>query len=348
VVKKIKIGLVGVGSVAHWGHIPAYQNDPRAEITAICDINEERLKTTAEELNVKEVYTDFNEMMAKSDCDAISVATWNNSHKDATIAGLKAGKAVLCEKPMAMNAQEAEEMLKVSRETGSLLMIGFCSRFGDDAMRLKSFIEDGSLGDIYYVKAGYLRRRGNPKGWFADKARSGGGALIDIGVHALDRSWWLMGKPKPVSVMGFAWNNFGDYKTKGEVYSSDLLDEKSAFDTDDMAVALIRFEGDKALFLEASWAQNIKEGLGYQEVYGNKGGAKLYPLELYTDIDYNQVNIQVPTSQVILHNAEIKHFLDCVEKGEETIAPGEDGVTIMKILDAIYESSRTKKEVFIK
>lgn len=346
--KKVKVGLVGVGSVAHWGHIPAYQKDPRAEITAICDINEHRLEKTAAELGVKELYTDFNEMMQKSDCDAITVATWNNAHKDATIAGLKAGKAVLVEKPMAMNAEEAEEMNRVAKETGSLLMVGFCSRFADDAMRLKKFIQEGRLGDIYYVKAGYLRRRGNPKGWFADKSRSGGGALIDIGVHALDRSWWLMGKPKPVSVMGFAWNNFGDYKTMGEVYSSDLLGEKSAFDVDDMAVAMIRFEGDKALFLEASWAQNLKEGLGYQEVYGTKGGAKLYPLELYTDIDYNQVNIQIPTNNVILHNAEIKHFLDCVVNGDETMNPGEDGVTIMKILDAIYKASETKKEVLIK
>lgn len=345
---KVKVGLVGVGSVAHWGHIPAYQADPRVEITAICDINEQRLMATKEELGVSEAYLDFNEMMEKSDCDVISVTTWNDSHKDTTIAGLRAGKAVLVEKPMAMDAQEAEEMVTVAKETGSLLMVGFCSRFSDDAMKLKKFIEDGRLGEIYYVKTGYLRRRGNPKGWFADKARSGGGALIDIGVHALDRSWWLMGKPKPISVMGFAWNKFGDYKTEGDVYSEDLIAEESNFDVEDHSVALIRFEGDKTLFLEASWAQNVKESYGYQEVYGDKGGAKLYPLEIYTDMDYNQVNIQVPTRNVTLHTAEIKHFIDCYLEGKETMNPGEDGVTIMKILDAIYESARTQKEVFIK
>ena len=141
-------------------------------------------------------------MMAKEELDCVSVCTWNAAHKGATIAALRGGANVICEKPMAMNAAEAEEMLAAAKETGKLLQIGFVRRFGKDADTVREFTDAGVMGDIYYAKATYLRRNGCPGGWFGDKAYSGGGPLIDLGVHVIDLTRYLAGNPNPISAYG--------------------------------------------------------------------------------------------------------------------------------------------------
>ena len=145
--------------------------------------------------------------------DAVSVCTWNAAHAECTIAALNAGKHVLCEKPMAMNAAEAQAMLDAAKRNDRLLMIGFVRRFGNDCAIAKDLIEHDRMGDIYYAKATYLRRNGCPGGWFGDKARSGGGPLIDLGVHVIDLTRYLMGKPKPVSVYGATFHKLGDRRS---------------------------------------------------------------------------------------------------------------------------------------
>ena len=173
--EKIRVGIIGTGGIsnAHMGGYKAMADT--VEVVAACDIDEAKLKRYAERYNIPHIYTDYNEMMAKEDLDCVSVTTWNAAHKGATIAALRGGANVLCEKPMAMNAAEAEEMLAVSKETGKLLQIGFVRRFGGDADTIRKLTKAGTMGDIYYAKATYLRRNGCPGGWFGDKAYSGGG-----------------------------------------------------------------------------------------------------------------------------------------------------------------------------
>ena len=197
--KKIKVGVIGVGSIAEM-HIAGYKADPRVELAAFCDINEERLKEKGERHGVTRLYTDVKDMVAKEELDAVSVCTWNAAHAPCTIAALEAGLHVLCEKPMAMNVAEAEAMRDAAKRSGKLLMIGFVRRFGNDCAVVQDFINEGYFGDLYYAKATYLRRNGCPGGWFGDKSRSGGGPLIDLGVHVIDLVRYLMGNPKPVSV----------------------------------------------------------------------------------------------------------------------------------------------------
>ncbi len=175
--EKKKIAIIGCGSISN-AHLGGYSHNPNAEIYAFCDINIERAKAKAKEYNVPEerVFDDKDKMLAAlPEIDAVSVCTWNNAHASCTIAALKAGKDVLCEKPMAMNTQEAEEMLRVAKESGRLLMIGFVRRHGNDAKIIREFVDSGDFGELYYAKAQYLRRHGNPGGWFGDKSRSGGG-----------------------------------------------------------------------------------------------------------------------------------------------------------------------------
>ena len=166
---KLKIGIIGVGGISE-AHITSYLKNPDVELYAFCDINKERLEAKGARYGITKLYTDVKEMVALPELDAVSVCTWNAAHKDCTIAALEAGKHVLCEKPMAMNKQEAEEMKAVAEKNGKLLMIGFVRRHGNDCSTLKDFIEADSLGEIYYSKATYLRRHGHPGGWFGNKA----------------------------------------------------------------------------------------------------------------------------------------------------------------------------------
>ena len=190
---KLKVGIIGVGGISSV-HIAGYKACPDVELYAFCDIDEERLKQKGELHGVTRLFTSAQEMVALPELDMVSVCTWNSAHASCTITALNAGKHVLCEKPMALNTEEALAMQDAAKKNGKLLMIGFVRRFGNDCRIVKDFIDAGDFGDIYYAKATYLRRNGNPGGWFGDKSRSGGGPLIDLGVHVIDLCRYLMGK----------------------------------------------------------------------------------------------------------------------------------------------------------
>lgn len=352
--KKIKIGIIGVGNIAE-SHIQAYKKNPNVELYAFCDINEERLKAKGEKHGVTRLFADVNEMVKLPELDAVSVCTWNVNHAPCTIAALKAGKNVLCEKPMAMNAEEATEMMKVAKETGKLLMIGFVRRYGNDCDILRDFISTDYFGEFYYAKAQYLRRNGNPGGWFSNKKLSGGGPMIDLGVHVIDFVRFALGNPKPISVYGATFEKLGDRRnlkaTKKGYVSSDQSDR--VCDVEDLASAMIRFEGGAVLSIEAAFSLNTKNNVGKIELFGTKGGACIDPeLEMYTEInDYMaNVNLAAPTALSFdgLFDKEINHYVDCLLGKTECRSPAEDGVAMMQILDAVYESARTGHEVVIK
>ena len=351
---KLKIAVIGVGSISQL-HIQGYLKNKDCELYAFCDINEERLRQMGEKYGVERIYTDKDEMLrACPEIDAVSVCTWNSAHAECTIAALNAGKNVLCEKPMAMNAAEAEAMYDAAKKSGKLLMIGFVRRFGNDCSIAKEFIDAGNFGEIYYGKATYLRRAGAPGGWFGDSSRSGGGPLIDLGVHVIDLTRYLAGNPKPVSVYGATFQKLGDrshIKSRGG-YVVSGKEEKPVFDVEDLASALIRFDNGFVLSVEASFSLNIKEDCGTIELFGTKAGAVLNPeLEIFTEQNgyLTNVSFNAPTALSFdgLFDNEINHYVACVAQGLPCRSPAEDGITIMKILDAVYESARTGHEVMI-
>lgn len=351
--KKIKIGIIGVGGISEC-HIDAYKNNPDVELYAFCDINPNTLKLKGERHGITRLYTDINEFLALEEMDAVSVCTWNNGHNPCTIAALKAGKHVLCEKPMSMSKEEAEEMKRVADEKDKLLMIGFVRRHGNDCKILKEFIDKGDLGDIYYAKATYLRRNGNPGGWFGDKSRSGGGPLIDLGVHVIDLVRYLMGNPKPVSVYGATFSKLSNRPhIKGSTgYLSVDASTNDVCDVEDLASALIRFDNGAVLSIEASFSLNIKNDEGKVELFGTKGGASLSPeLEIYNETNNYLTNLSFNTHTAldtdIIFKNEINSFIDCIQGKCECVAPAQDGIDIMAILDAIYESARTGHEVIL-
>ncbi|KAB8134175.1 Gfo/Idh/MocA family oxidoreductase [Gracilibacillus oryzae] len=349
---KIKVGVIGLGSISEM-HIQGYLKSQDAELIAVTDMNESRAKQKAEALNIDLYYTDYRKMLENKEIDAVSICTWNNSHAEIAIAALEAGKHVLIEKPLCKTVEEAlaiEEAAKKHPE--QILQIGYVRRFGTNTQVLKRFIDNGDLGEIYYAKASCLRVLGNPGGWFADKERSGGGPLIDLGVHVIDLCWYLMGKPKVQSVSGNAYNKLGnrsniEYKS---FYKAADYDSKQNT-VEDMANALIRFENGASLFVDVSFTLHADKEEVRVSLHGDKGGADIEPsLQIFTEKN----NIMLNSTPQIDHltfdfnngfQSEIDHFVASAQGKEKSISPVEDGVEMMKILTGVYKSSEKQAEI---
>ncbi|MBQ6998456.1 MAG: Gfo/Idh/MocA family oxidoreductase [Clostridia bacterium] len=350
---KVRIGMIGAGNIANT-HIKNYMNIADAEVVAICDINPERLKMTAKEFGIEKTFNSADEMLANVELDAADVCVWNCNHAECTIKALEAGLHVLCEKPMAYNTEQAIKMKEVADKMGKLLMIGFTMRFSDECRIAKDFIENNYMGDIYYSKANYIRRHGAPGGWFSNKKLSGGGPVIDLGVHVIDLTRYLMGSPKPVSVYAATFDklkNRPNLKTDVAWKPLDAKDD-DIYDVEDLATALIRYDNGAVTHLETSYSIN-GEPTGKNELFGTKGGMVMNgsDIKLYTEMNGFMVDVDPETDNYKNGNSqyfsEMSHFVDCVKNGTPCIASADDGIIVMKILDAIYESARTGHEVII-
>ena len=344
--KPLRVGVIGLGMGRH--HIAGYQTHPCAEVVAIADPNEALLAEIGDKYNVPRRYTSGEEMLAQEKLDVVSVVTPNKFHKPLTLAALEAGCHVLCEKPMAMNAAEARAMLAAAQKAGRRLMINFSYRFTEASMALKEQVDSGLLGDIYFGRTVWHRRRGLPRfgGWFGQKELSGGGPLIDLGVHRLDLALWLMGYPRPVWVMG---------ATYAPIASALAQQEGVLFDVEDLAVGLIRFANGATLEVEASWAAHIREReLMETRLLGTRGGlvqrnieeAYKFEAEIFTERNgvHFDIKLHPPFKPV---PTPMYHLIDCILNDRPHIATAEEGVRVMEILDALYQSATEGRPVQI-
>jgi predicted dehydrogenase len=351
--KKLKIGIIGAGSISQ-AHFNGYRNNPEVEIYAVCDLNEARARDKAEKYNVKHVFQNYRDLLALPEIDAISICTWNNSHAEISIAALEAGKNVLVEKPLCKTVADALKVEEAVHKSGKLLQVGFVRRYASNTRILKKFIDDGELGGIYYAKASCIRRLGNPGGWFADKERSGGGPLIDLGVHVIDICWYLMGKPKVKSVTGATYNRLGNRANVKNLSFYKAADYDASLNSvEDLANAFIRFENGSTLLVDVSFTLHaIKDELKVS-LYGDKGGAELEPeLRIVTEKYDTILNVTPQVDNLSFDfvtgfQDEINHFIDSIFGHATTLSPVEDGVEMMKILCGIYESSEKGGEIFI-
>ena len=335
---KLRIGVIGLGMGRH--HIASYQGHPAAEVVAISDVDEVRLKEIGDKYNIPHRYRTAEEMFAKEKLDVVSVATPNKFHMPLTVMAFEAGCHVLCEKPMAMSAAEGRQMLGAAAKAGKRLMINFSYRFTEQSWALKQQVDTGILGEIYFARTIWHRRRGLPGfgGWFGQKALSGGGPLIDLGVHRLDLALWLMGYPQPAWVLGSAYNPIGSALAK---------QQGKVFDVEDLAVGLVKFTNGATLELEASWAANIQEAeLMETRLFGTLGGlvqrncneSYEFEAELYFERNgaHFDMKLHPPVPAV---TSPMVHFLDSIRSGKPHLATGEEGVLVMEILDGIYRSA---------
>ena len=340
----VNAAVIGVGIGG--SHLSGYRKSPHANILAVCDIDEKRGKARAAEFGAAHVFTDYREMLKLKELDAVSVCLPNYLHAAVTIDCLRAGKHVLCEKPLAMSAREGERMVQAAREAKKLLMLAVNNRYRGDTGVLKQYIDGGELGRIYFAKCGWIRRSGIPRGWFGVKAKSGGGPLIDLGVHMIDLAWYLMGKPKPVRASGVTYSEIG---SKGLGMGGWGVGHGAGkFDVEDLAAGLIRFADGQAIQVEVSWATHVERDRSFLDLYGTLGGATLEPqFKIFTDKHGSHVDLTPASPNVSGHEMEVVHFVECILGKAQPISPGEDGLMIQRMLDAIYRSAATGKEVAI-
>ncbi|MEN6357862.1 MAG: Gfo/Idh/MocA family oxidoreductase [Armatimonadota bacterium] len=344
--RTINIGIIGCGGIATKAHMPALQNVPDVKIMAVCDVNEECTKSAAEKFDIPHTFTDYKKMLEMDEIEAVHVCTPNFLHTQPTIDALNAGKHVIVEKPIARNAVEGALMLDAAKKSGKKFMVAHCVRFGADIQALKRFIDAGDLGDIYFGRVWALRRRGVPSwGVFTDKEKQGGGPLIDIGVHMLDLTLYLMGHPKPISASGQCFTKIGD--TPGHVGAYGKWNWEN-YTVEDYAAGFVRLDNGASLIIESSFAANISEDIMRSSILGTKGGAETNPVRIFgeqREMVFDMTPKFIPT--VNTYEEECKGFYSSIRNDTEPPVTGEQALNVMKILDALYKSSDEGKEVLI-
>lgn len=350
--KKLKLGIIGMGTIGNV-HAGAFQATGESELAAICDCDEERISHHGEKFEVKARFTDYRDLL-KTDVQAVVVAVGNRLHCEVAVAALEAGKHVLLEKPMAMNASEGERIAKASVEAKKVLQMGMVRRQDPSAQVVRDYIKRGDFGEIYHIRAVLLRHRGIPGlgGWFTTKAESGGGPIIDLGVHWFDLGMWVSGLWNPTAVSAKTYAKFGprmaEYRYVGMWAGPPKLD--GVFDVEDFAAGLVRF-GDKAtMSFEISWAANAQAD-GYLDIVGDKGGARLMdgkPLQILTEQNERPVSVSpFFRTDANTFEAQARSFIAACRGEAPPAASAREGVTVMRLLDAIYRSSADNREVAI-
>ena len=335
----VRVGVIGTGAMGS-GHLGNYMDIPGYKVTAVCDIDDKALDK-AKTKSGAPGFSDYRELLDQKDVDMVSVVTSNVSHAPIATAALEAGKHVFLEKPIAMNVDEAKAIREARDTSGKKVQVGVCVRFWGGPQMLKAHIDAGELGNIYFAKCGYLRRHGIPGmgSWFTTKSQSGGGPVVDLGVHALDLTMWLMGNFKPVSAMACSYAEFGPKGLGGSDWGTTM--EKGVFDVEDLAAGIVRFENGASLFLEVSWAAHVGGGKFYSTLMGSDAGADLDPLTIYSDEFGKHVDKKLTAPEVNGYEAEHKHFVDAIINDTDPMPNLDEAIAVQAVLDAIRKSAET-------
>lgn len=353
--KKLKVGIIGIGAIANYFHLKSFSSNEHTEIAALCDISIDKAERAAKLYGAKITCADYQEIINMDEIDIIDICTPNHLHSVIAVEALNHGKHVICEKPDAINFAEARKMKQASENSGKILMVIRNNRFLNSSRYLKKYVDDGHMGEIYAARCGWERRRGIPGagGWFTTREKSGGGALIDLGVHMIDLVIWYMGNPEPVSVVGSTYSKFTENTASPDSIHANFGQSvtNGVFDVEDMGRGFVKFANGASLSIEISWASNIFEEKRYYELLGTKAGARYLSSEdkvmISGEIGGKTVDICPHTGEEADggHKANIDHFIDCIVNSARPIFLPEQGVATMKILDAIYMSANTGREI---
>jgi predicted dehydrogenase len=331
--KTLRIGLIGVGAAAQINHIPALRRIEGFELVALADRDAEKVSRVAQKFQVAKAYTRLEELLSDESIDVVDICTPNYLHAPMAVAALGAGKHVICERPLARSAEEAATMLKAAKKQDRLLVCSVQHRFRSDAQLLRTFVEKGELGEIFFSKAGWLRQRTqwDSDEWRRQKRESGGGVILDLGFQMLDQALWIMGNPKVESVTGSLHRS-----RKGEV--------------EDNAIAFFRLASGASLTLEVTWGLLMEKDFAYVNLFGSGGAALLNPLRVHKGMHGTLVNVtpQVDTPRNQFKQsmeAQMAHFAEALRKGTQPMGSAEEILPVMELLDAVYRSAEQGKEV---
>ncbi len=362
---KLKVGIVGCGGIMKWSHLPTYVHiADQVEVVALCDIVPGRCEEAQELaranfgsncLDNAVCYTEFDEFIKNPDIEAVDICTPNYLHSPFACKALELGKHVFCEKPDSVCVEDVLKMKKASEDAGKVLMVMRNNRHTAAAKKLKKLADAGEFGDLYCGRCGWVRRRGIPGkgGWFTTKAQSGGGPLIDLGVHMIDLAIYLMGNPTPVAVSGSIYSKFADNDADSSSEHSAFGETNAdgVFDVEDLAMGFIKFDNGACLQIEFSWASNIEVyDRNFVELRGSKAGLTWEQsgtgCRVFTEKYGKLIDIDMTEENAMLgHEGNLRHFVDVVVNGAKPDFVPQQGVNMIKILSAIYESAETGKEV---
>ncbi len=332
--EKTKVCISGLGGISQIVHLPILSKMDEVEIVGVCDSDKTKSKSIAHKYNVKNFYTNHEKMIDESGADCVFIATPTNFHKAHTIKALEKGMDVFVEKPLAINFAQANEIVQAAKKNNRRLMVGMNTRFRPDIMMQESFISAGELGEIFYVKTGFLKKRSTVENWSVKK-ESGGGVIMDLGIVLVDIALWLMKFPNIKSVSAVSYNHI--FKT-----------------VEDSAFAFLRFENGSTISIEASWSLLREEDLFYCNVYGQEGSASINPLKILkrmhgTLVNVTPVKIEKPSNVFKRsYEYEFQHFINSIRNSTALLSSGDEALLRMKIIDAIYKSAKTRKEVSFK
>ena len=349
---KIKVAVIGCGTIANAAHIPSYMNNPEVEIKYFCDIILEKAQAAVEKYGCGTAIVDYHDILDDPELVAVSVCTPNRMHTTITIDFLEHGKHVLCEKPAARTYAEAKLMQDAQHKSGKVLNIGVVNRFNTAVNEIRKLIADGALGEVYHVYVSFRAWRSIPGlgGAFTTKEIAGGGALIDWGVHYLDIVMYCTGDPKPLTVSGKAFCKLGvdmpNYVYEG-MWAEDTKDVNGTYDVDDSVTGFIRTEGPTITF-NGAWAQNIGVSEPYIDFLGDKAGIRLKyggDFTLFGTKD-GKLTKEVPEyDSVNTFQNEIDSFIRCIQTGEKLPSHIDQVIITARMMQAIYDSSEQNQEI---
>ena len=332
---KIRLGIVGLGWVSQIFHLPILKKLDDVEIVAVCDRDKTRAKMIADRFGVTKVYTDYQQMLANEELDVVDICTSTDMHLPIAIASLEAGKDVFIEKPIARHYSEAFQIAEAAKQSKRKLMVGMNNRFRSDTMILKSFIEKGEIGKIFYVKAGWLNKLMGDKKWITQRDRAGGGVFLDLGIVMLDLILWLLNFPQVVRVNAKMYM----HKTKS---------------VEDSCIVFIEMKYGTSLMMETSWSFPSADDYFYCDLFGTEGSAMINPLRIHKQLHGNLVNVSPAKVETPLnlfkksYENELKHFIGAARGLHPVISTGDEAVHRMKIVEAVYESAMKGKEIVFK
>lgn len=356
--KKLRIGIIGTGGIAH-AHMNAYKNFPDVEVVAGADIIPGKARAFLDEFGLKDAKAfETHQELCEMDLDAVSVCTYNSQHAVCAIDAMKSGKHVLCEKPMSVTLEDAVNMVKAEKETGKILTIGFQPRYDENMKTIKKIVQSGILGNVYYIHTGGGRRRGIPGGTFVEKSKAGVGALADIGCYSLDMVLNAIGYPKPLTVSAYASDFFGKNKK--------YYPEPEKFTVDDFSAAFIRLENGAIIDFKISWAMNL-DTMGDTYFLGTEAGLKVKspnlgmpwggawdggvgPIFMYQEILGQQTETSIPLKRSFgpranIFEQKVRAFVDAVEENKPAPIPTSQILYNQAIIDGIIRSSASGHEV---
>lgn len=347
--RKLRVGFIGAGGIASGVHANGWVEHPDVEVVAVCDVDKKRAAALAEKVGAGDVFTDYKKLVKLKNVDAVDICTPNKIHTPATLAALNAGKHVVCEKPLAVTVKEVLQMGRLADKKKLKLMTAQHQRYTGMGVACKRFIGKDGLGKLYHSRVMAIRRNLLPCApGFIDEKLSGGGPCMDIGVHALDLTMWLMDFPKPVRVSGTSRTNFA----KTDIIPGQWGEwDRKRYSVEDFAAGFVHFDNGATMSIEACWMAHKEDGETMSgSVFGTKGSIH-WPSGAYYSTRNRVIydaQLKAPPGLKKAHTAELHDFYDCVTNKKPSPVPYTETVKVIAILESIYKSEKLGREIKVK